>query len=109
MDFPQRSLFPTFAFIMRSNKEKAETAHSESHNSLSVRANTFLDNYMLPLINGSFSSVQHTKIIAIVSHGINLSTLYREILARFCTITVCSEAFEAGYTIDKAPRWNNTG
>lgn len=105
MDFPHRSLLPTSAFSMRSNKEKAETAHSESHNSLSVRANSFLDNYLLPLIN---SSVQHTKLSQL-SHGITLSTLYREILARFRTITVCSQAFEAGYTIDKAPRWNNTG
>lgn len=116
VDSPRRSVFSTVrasAFNIRSslisNKEKVETSNSESHGSLSIRANAFLDNYILPLINRPLSSAHHTKVIAIVSHGVILSTLLREILSRFHFITVCTEAFEAGYTIGKAPRWNNTG
>ncbi|KAF8460031.1 histidine phosphatase superfamily [Kalaharituber pfeilii] len=98
---------------------------AESHESMASRANTFIDSYLLPIINGprtpliapstisdllDYPATQHVKTVAIVSHGIFLSVLFRELLSRFRITTVSSEALEAGYTYGKvSPRWENTG
>ncbi|KAF8416752.1 histidine phosphatase superfamily [Tirmania nivea] len=95
-----------------SSETHYEAIGSESHESLSNRANVFIDSYILPLIDDSrdpINSSYHTKTVAIISHGILLATLFRELVARFHIITVSSEAFEAGFIVGKTPRWDNTG
>ncbi|RPB27979.1 phosphoglycerate mutase-like protein [Terfezia boudieri ATCC MYA-4762] len=92
---------------------EAPLTGSESHESLSSRAKVFIDSYLLPLINDHrespiFSS-SHTKTIAIVSHGVLLATLFRELVARFRIITVSPEALKAGFMVGRTPRWDNTG
>lgn len=95
------------------NERRYEATRSESHESLSRRANAFIDSYILPLIHGPqdspITSSPHTITIAIVSHGILLSTLFRELVARFRIVTVSPEALKAGFTVGKTPRWDNTG
>ncbi|KAF8433312.1 histidine phosphatase superfamily, partial [Terfezia claveryi] len=85
----------------------------ESQKSLSSRAKVFIDSYLLPLINDPretpIISSSHTKTIAIVSHGILLATLFRELVARFRIITVSPEALNSGFMVGRIPRWDNTG
>ena len=95
-----------------SSETRYEVTRSESHESLSNRANAFIDSFLLPLINDPQETPvdsSHTKTIAIVSHGILLATLFRELVSRFRTITVSSEALKAGFIVGKTPRWDNTG
>ena len=104
--------------------DRKQEAGVESHGSVARRAQSFIDSYLIPIITGpreptsppliikdpaDCPSSQHVKTIAIVSHGIFLHVCFRELLARFHTVTATSEAAEAGFELGRTPRWDNTG
>ena len=112
--FYQKSTANSTSKIPSSSPCSSETHYeAESHESLSSRANTFIDSYLLPLIDDPQEPLivpaPYTKTIAIVSHGILLTTLFRELIARFRIITISPEALKAGFIVGKTPRWDNTG
>lgn len=83
----------------------------ESKESMGARANSFLDDHLLPLLRSETIERQHN--IAVVSHGIILSMLWRCLLKRFAARTI---AFTPGLHVGSASTileylggWSNTG
>ncbi|KAK4636144.1 Adenosylcobalamin/alpha-ribazole phosphatase [Fulvia fulva] len=83
----------------------------ESKESLNKRADAFLDQHMIPLFEKK--PVSGRRIVAIVSHGILLSHLWRRLLARFASksVTVAPEVIAArdSIVLEHLGGWSNTG
>lgn len=92
------------------NKRKAGFVDGESKTSMARRADTFLDKYLMPLFEDSSSD--DDTVIAIVSHGIFLSTLWKRILQRVPPRnTVLSNGLEGTVrqSLEHLGGWSNTG
>lgn len=82
----------------------------ESKDSMALRMDTFLHEYLLPLFDG-LTSNEH--VIAIVSHGMILSTLWRRLLSRLPPKSVSFSpellATTRVYSLEHLGGWGNTG
>ncbi|KAF1977685.1 phosphoglycerate mutase-like protein [Bimuria novae-zelandiae CBS 107.79] len=102
----------------QSGKERHRQAHKdcdgsvdvESKEALAQRADAFLDGHLLPLVN---SMAEPTDlVIAIVSHGIMLSSLWKRLLARLPerSVKLAPElAATTPVTLEHLGGWSNTG
>lgn len=83
----------------------------ESKDSMCKRADAFLDEHLMPLTLETSDSAE--PIVAIVSHGMLLSTLWRRMLARVSpgSVTVAPEvtAARGPLILDRLGGWSNTG
>lgn len=84
----------------------------ESKESMTARTNAFVAEHLRPLILRDSS--EHQSIIAIVSHGIILSHLWRSILGLFAKSTVAlapglSVGGDNGTSLEHLGGWSNTG
>ncbi|EUC35928.1 hypothetical protein COCCADRAFT_34652 [Bipolaris zeicola 26-R-13] len=92
------------------NTPTAGFADAESKESMARRADAFIEEYLLPLFDDSSSNF--TPVIAIVSHGIFLSTLWKRILLRIPRRKVClSHSIEGTVrqSLERLGGWSNTG
>ena len=101
----------------QSGKEHHRQAHKdsngfvdvESKESLAQRADLFLDGHLLPLFD---STERGDLVIAIVSHGIMLSSLWKRLLSRLPerSLKLAPElAATAPVTLEHLGGWSNTG
>lgn len=83
----------------------------ESKESMAKRADHFLDHHMLPLFDSDSATNEHT--VAIVSHGILLSNLWRRLLLRLPrkSLTIAPEVMAArgDIILEHLGGWSNTG
>ena len=82
----------------------------ESKESLAQRADSFLDNHLMPIIHESTADTQ--QVIAVVSHGIMLSTLWKRLLLRLPprSVTLSAElAATPRPSLEHLGGWSNTG
>lgn len=107
----------------RDSKKTGKEAHHDQHkndvgfkdveskNSMAGRANVFLDNHLLPLVRSEAAHNEH--VVAVVSHGIILATLWRCLLRRFLprTVTIApgSDAGSNTTILEYLGGWSNTG
>ena len=107
----------------RGSKKSGKDAHHDQHkddtgfkdveskDSMTVRANNFLDHHLLPILRLGASNKE--QVVAVVSHGIILSTLWRCLLRRFSPRTVTmapgSEVGSNGTMLEYLGGWSNTG
>lgn len=79
----------------------------ENNESMAVRADRFIDEYLVPAIMDTYFSNKNTKglAIAVTSHGIFLGVLWMRLLARFWKANVSSAADFSGRKF----HWSNTG
>ncbi|KAJ4340736.1 hypothetical protein N0V87_002398 [Didymella glomerata] len=76
------------------------------------RADIFLDEHLLPLFGNTTGSSSEDLTIAIVSHGIFLSTLWKRLLCRLSakSITLSSDlSSTARSSLEHLGGWSNTG
>ncbi|KAJ4297664.1 hypothetical protein N0V90_005558 [Kalmusia sp. IMI 367209] len=94
----------------QSHKDTEGFVDIESKESLARRADAFLNRYLLPLLH---SSEQPTDLeVAVVSHGIMLSTLWKRLLARLPERSVDLSPELAATTLvslEHLGAWSNTG
>jgi hypothetical protein len=78
---------------------------------MAKRADFFLDHHLLPLFDSDLVTNEHT--VAIVSHGILLSNLWRRLLLRLPRkrLTIAPEVMAArgDITLEHLGGWSNTG
>jgi broad specificity phosphatase PhoE len=83
----------------------------ESKESMAKRADCFLDEHLLPLFNSDATSNEH--VVAVISHGILLSNLWRRLLLRLprrsLTIAPKVTAARGGLVLEHLGGWSNTG
>jgi hypothetical protein len=83
----------------------------ESKESMAKRADTFLDQHLLPLFDSDSAAEEHT--VAIVSHGILLSNLWRRLLLRLprrsLQIAPDVTAARGDIILEHLGGWSNTG
>jgi len=82
----------------------------ESKESLAQRADTFLDEYLAPIIDTATEQTQ--QVIAVVSHGIMLSVLWKRLLLRLPPRSVSLSAELAATprpSLEHLGGWSNTG
>ncbi|KAL7943642.1 histidine phosphatase superfamily [Trichoderma barbatum] len=93
---------------MKFGDSRGRAPDSESAESMKSRVDAFLDEHLLPLISSQADGTLST--CAIVSHGIILGVLYRELCARVSRggITVDPNPSAASSLISP-PFWDNTG
>ncbi|KAF2829627.1 phosphoglycerate mutase-like protein [Ophiobolus disseminans] len=92
------------------SKGTAGFVDAESKDSMARRADTFLDEHLLPLLNDTIGDAE--RCIAIVSHGIFLSTLWKRILLRLPAKSVeLSPELQATArpSLEHLGGWSNTG
>jgi broad specificity phosphatase PhoE len=92
-------------------KRSASFVDVESKDSMAQRANGFLDKHLLPLLLDD-AAVAVENCVAIVSHGIFLSTLWKRLLLRLPTnsVVLCSELqATARPSLEHLGGWSNTG
>ena len=89
---------------------KPDIRDKESHTSMASRADAFLDTSLIPAIGQSALERQE---IAVVSHGLFLSALWRQLLLHFrpLSITIATEPNASGNwrSLEQLPAWSNTG
>ncbi|KAF2446801.1 phosphoglycerate mutase-like protein [Karstenula rhodostoma CBS 690.94] len=101
-----------------SGKDKNRQAHKdsegfvnvESKESLARRADAFLDGHLLPLLNSPTEPAD--LVVAIVSHGIMLSSLWKRILSLLPekSVKLATELAASGpVTLEHLGGWSNTG
>lgn len=82
----------------------------ETPASMRIRADTFIDDYLVPLLALDAESEQH---VAVVSHGLFLGAFWRTMLLRFQPSTIKLKLNEltsgAGKSLERLPSWSNTG
>lgn len=82
----------------------------ESKESMAQRADTFLDQHLIPLLH---SDTEVTQVVAIVSHGIFLTVLWRRLLLRLPSKRVSFARAIAWATdavsLEHLGGWSNTG
>ncbi|KAK1907215.1 hypothetical protein P3342_005539 [Pyrenophora teres f. teres] len=93
-------------------KKKDSTAFVpvESKDTMAHRADSFLDEHLLPLLGDTSKDV--TPEVAIVSHGIFLSTLWKRLLLRLPhqSVVLSSELqAKARSSLEHLGGWSNTG
>ena len=83
----------------------------ESKESMAIRADAFLDEHLLPLFDTDTTSKEH--VVAVVSHGILLSNLWRRLLLRLPrrSLTIAPEVTGArgDLVLEHLGGWSNTG
>jgi broad specificity phosphatase PhoE len=82
----------------------------ESKDAMAQRADTFLDVHFMPLLGDTSSAAEHC--VAIVSHGIFLSTLWKRLLLRLpAKSVVLSPELQATArpSLEHLGGWSNTG
>lgn len=82
----------------------------ESKDSLTRRADTFLDRHVLPLMHELSTSNEY--VVAVVSHGIMLSALWKRLLLRLPSrsVTLSPElAATTPISLEHLGGWSNTG
>ena len=83
----------------------------ESKESMAKRADCFLDEHLLPLFDTDAASSEH--VVAVVSHGILLSNLWRRLLLRLprrsLTVTPEVTAARGDLVLEHLGGWSNTG
>jgi hypothetical protein len=82
----------------------------ESKDAMAKRADTFLDEHLLPILDDTMGATE--QCIAIVSHGIFLSTLWKRLLLRFSAKrVVLSPELQAiaRPSLEHLGGWSNTG
>ncbi|KAI9665791.1 MAG: hypothetical protein M1821_003725 [Bathelium mastoideum] len=83
----------------------------ESKESMARRADSFLDEHLLPLLQEERSSTEY--IVAVVSHGMLLSSLWRCLLRRLPakSVTIAPEVLASKSFVDleHLGGWSNTG
>lgn len=83
----------------------------ESKESMAKRADSFLDGHLLPLFDTDVTSDEH--VVAVVSHGILLSNLWRRLLLRLPrrSLTIAPEvtAARGDLVLEHLGGWSNTG
>lgn len=92
------------------SKGTAEFVDVESKDLMARRADTFLDGHLLPLLDDDSGDAE--KCIAIVSHGIFLSTLWKRLLLRLPPKSVVlSPELQATArpSLEHLGGWSNTG
>ncbi|KAH7399121.1 histidine phosphatase superfamily [Phaeosphaeria sp. MPI-PUGE-AT-0046c] len=92
------------------NKGMAGFVDVESKDAMAQRADTFLDAHLLPLLDDTTETTQ--KCVAIVSHGIFLSTLWKRLLLRLpARSVVLSPELQATArpSLEHLGGWSNTG
>lgn len=82
----------------------------ETHEAMATRMNTFLDDDIHPILASDCSP---SSVIAVVSHGIVLSILWRALLQRFGPNSVSLGPGLSNLTgsrpLEYLPSWSNTG
>lgn len=82
----------------------------ETKAAMTVRADAFLDDSLLPLLA---LDDEQEQIIAVVSHGLFLGALWRALLLRFRPLTISFDAvvlhLRSAKPIEHLPAWSNTG
>ncbi|KAH0523046.1 hypothetical protein TsFJ059_008100 [Trichoderma semiorbis] len=93
---------------MKFGDSRGRAPDSETAESMKARVDAFLDEHLLPLLSAQIDGTPST--CAIVSHGIILGVLYRELCARVSRggITVDPNPSAASSLISP-PFWDNTG
>ncbi|KAF2105340.1 histidine phosphatase superfamily [Lophiotrema nucula] len=93
------------------HKDTAGFVDIESKESLAQRADAFLDGHLLPLLDATTESAH--RVVAVVSHGIMLSSLWKRLLLRLPPKSV---AFSPGLSesvrnrpLEHLGGWSNTG
>jgi broad specificity phosphatase PhoE len=84
----------------------------ETKEAMGRRADIFLDEHLLPLFGNTTGSSSEDLTIAIVSHGIFLSTLWKRLLCRLSakSITLSSDlSSTARPSLEHLGGWSNTG
>lgn len=92
------------------HKEAAGFVDVESKEAMARRADSFLDEHLLPLLDGQSQPAE--KCVAIVSHGIFLSTLWKRLLLRLPpkSVELCPELqATARPSLEHLGGWSNTG
>ena len=82
----------------------------ETKEAMCLRADSFLDDHLLPLLNVTVDGPEHT--VAIVSHGIFLSTLWKRLLRRLPSRSICLAPdlrSVARPSFEHLGGWSNTG
>lgn len=103
----------TFAARTKSIEENVEPIRQpETKEALVLRAGDFLDNYLLPLMLSE--STEDAIQVAIVSHGLLLSTLWGCLLRRFSASHIdvaqgVEVAIKAMSSLEHIGAWTNTG
>jgi broad specificity phosphatase PhoE len=84
----------------------------ETQESIDARANLFLDDHLLPLLLAERQS-EGEQVVAVVSHGVTLSVLWRCLLLRFSpqSVTIAPDVNLVGRyrPLEYLPGWTNTG
>jgi broad specificity phosphatase PhoE len=93
------------------HKDTIGFADVESKQSIAQRADAFLDDHLLPLLEGPTQTTNHT--VAVVSHGILLSVLWKRLLRRLPprSVRFAPEVVPntRGPTLEHLGGWSNTG
>ena len=93
-------------------RNKLEFKDAETKASMAARADGFLDDHLLPIIKAT--RIDREQEVAVVAHGIILSTLWKCLLRRFAlhSVTVGQGVdIQAGdvTTLEHLGSWSNTG
>ncbi|KAF2016907.1 phosphoglycerate mutase-like protein [Aaosphaeria arxii CBS 175.79] len=95
----------------QSHKDQAGFVDVESKDSLAKRADAFLDAHLLPIFDDAVEPGD--CVVAIVSHGIMLSTLWKRILLRLPpqSVTLSPEVVVKSprFSLEHLGGWSNTG
>lgn len=96
------------------NKADPAFRPQETSEAMAVRAELFLTDFILPLCaTADDSQTFSTECVAVVSHGLFLSTLWQTLLRKFSAGNVTPspnvDIFSAGRSLDYLPSWTNTG
>jgi broad specificity phosphatase PhoE len=88
------------------HKDDPEFVDTESKESMALRADTFLDDHLLPIL-------EEEHVVAVVSHGIILSVLWRRLLQRLSAKSVTTRpevvAVHGQLDLERLRGWSNTG
>jgi hypothetical protein len=94
----------------RERKHTAGLVDMESKDAMARRADAFLDEHLLPLLDGPAEDTD--PVIAVVSHGIFLSTLWKRLFIRLPphSITLSDEVrMMVRSSLEHLGGWSNTG
>ncbi|KAF2639120.1 phosphoglycerate mutase-like protein [Massarina eburnea CBS 473.64] len=94
----------------QSHKDEPGFVDVESRESMCQRADAFLDEHLMPLL--SHSEEDSERVIAIVSHGIMLSVLWKRLLLRLPSksVTLSPQLAATDHnSLEHLGGWSNTG
>lgn len=105
------SLHPHKGHQLKEQKDTTGLIEAESKESMAQRADAFLDDHLLPLFENSPHTPTHN--IAIVSHGIMLTVLWKRLLRRLPphSVKFAPEVVPNAHspTLEHLGGWSNTG